>query len=329
MFVFSHQYNNYKDLVEALARQMNTTVKDGWLFFPPRYAKGYVRYLQLPSGMDVNIINCTITDEWLLERKPATEEYYSLRFDAITIPQSFSVTMGNEVVEKQQERVAVAYLTNSLTNWNYKATAGTSIKGVNILISRERLAKLLGLELFEHILPAYEALKSRSFTMQPLDAYYEELMNEVLNEDTDTPFPKLYLYNRVQQMIERFFNQILVKVSMADVETHFKPDDIQVVMEIEKEMTQDFNHKAPSINQLSRRAAMSATKFKNLFKSIYGKPVYEYYQHKRMQTALRLIRSGKHNVRQVGALVGYRNVGNFSTAFKKQFNASPQDYLLR
>lgn len=327
MFTFEYTYNNYEQLIEGLAKKMNVPVKDGWLFFPHNLGTGYIRYLKLPNGLYVNIINCKNLTEWLFHRKGDGDEYYTLRFDDITIPNAFSVDIAGDLVEKKNQQISVAYLTSSLFDWSYRANPGTGVRGVNILIPKEWLGKLLGVELFDHILPAYLALKSRSFTMQQLDSYYLELMNEIINEDPDTPFPKLYIMNRVQLLLERFFNHIQTRVSMADVEAKFKPDDVRTIIELEKLMIKDFKLKPPSINELSRKAAMSTTKFKNLFKSVYGLPVYEYYQQKRMHLASELLRSGSYSVRQAGEKVGYTNVSNFSAAFKKQFKVSPQEFL--
>ena len=47
-------------MMEDLAARLNVKPKDNWLFFPEDIASGYYRFLQLPNGLDVNIINCRI-----------------------------------------------------------------------------------------------------------------------------------------------------------------------------------------------------------------------------------------------------------------------------
>jgi AraC-like DNA-binding protein len=327
MFSFEYTYNDYELLVGALAAKMNVQVKDGWLFFPNEYANGYIRYLKLPNGLQVNIINCKNTTEWLFSRKGDMDEYYTLRFDDITIPKSLSVDIGGDLIEKKNQRVSVAYLTSSLFSWSYKAAPGTSMRGVNILLPKEWLGKMLGIELFQNILPAYVDLKAKSFNMEQLDVYYLELLEEILSEDPDTRFPKLYVLNRVQLLLERFFNHIQTRVSLADVESKLKADDINTIIQLGRQMTDDFKTKPVSINDLARKAAMSTTKFKNLFKVVYGLPVYEYYQQQRMQKASELLQSGNNTVKQTGLQIGYSNLSNFSAAFKKQFGVTPQEYL--
>lgn len=147
MFRFEYTYPDYELLLEAMANKMNVRLKEGWLFMPEEYAKGYIRYLKLPNGLQVNIIKCTSTTDWYFHRIKSEEEYYTLRFDHLTIPDKLEVGVGEELLERKNEVFAVAYLTSSVNEWLYHARPGTSIKGVNILITKEELGRQLGIEM--------------------------------------------------------------------------------------------------------------------------------------------------------------------------------------
>lgn len=326
MFSFEYTHSSYSQMINDLARSLHVKLKDNWLFFPEEIASGYYRVLQLPNGLDVNIINCTINTDWYLRRKKDDHEYYTLRFDELTVEKQIAIGIDTDVVEKRKETVAVAYLTSSLFDWFYHGTKGTTFKGVNILIPKEWLGKLMGVESFGDILPAYTALKSKSFNMEPLDKVYYELMNEVMQEDHDTPLPHLYIQNRVQLLMERFFTRIHSRVSLADVQSNIKQDDIYTVLRIEKILVENFSDKPKSIEELSRKATMSSTKLKKLFKSVFGVPIYEYYQQKRMQRAGELLSTGKYTVKQVSEIIGYTNISNFTTAFRKHMKQEPSAF---
>jgi AraC-like DNA-binding protein len=327
MFSFEYTHSSYQDMIRDLAEKLQVKLKDNWLFFPEEIASGYYRVLQLSNGLDVNIINCRINKDWLTSRKSDTAEYYTLRFDELIVEKEIRIGIDQDVVERKKETVAVAYLTSSLFDWYYHGTKGTTFKAVNILIPKDWLGKLMGIEVFDDILPAYIALKSRSFTMEPLDSVYYGLMNEIMEEDADTPFPLLYVENRVQLLMERFFTRIHSRVSLADVQSNIKPDDIYTVLKIEKLLVENFSAKPKSIEDLARKATMSSTKLKKIFKSVFGMPVYEYYQQKRMQRAGELLSTGKFSVKQVAVTIGYANVGNFVTAFKKHMKEDPSKFI--
>ena len=124
-------------MMEDLAARLNVRPKDNWVFFPEDIASGYYRFLQLPNGLDVNIINCRMNKDWLIHRKSDEEEYYTLRFDELTVEKEISIGIDTDVVERKKETIAVAYLTSSLFDWYYHGTKGTFFKGINILIPKE------------------------------------------------------------------------------------------------------------------------------------------------------------------------------------------------
>ena len=265
MFSFEYIHSSYKQMIKELAAALHVKLKDNWLFFPEEIASGYCRVLQIPGGLDVNIVNCTMNTDWFVRRKKDEHEYYTLRFDELVVDNNISIGIDNDVLEKEKETIAVAYLTSSLFDWYYLGTKGTRFKAVNILIPKEWLGKLMGIELFDDILPAYIALKSRSFTMEPLDKGYYDLMNEIMQEDLVSPLPELHLQNRIQLLMERFFTRIHSRVSLADVQSNIKHEDIYTVLRIEKLIVENFTDKPRSIDDLSRKATMSSTKLKKIF----------------------------------------------------------------
>ncbi len=326
MFSFEYIHSSYSQMIKELAAALHVKLKDNWLFFPEEIASGYYRVLEIPGGLDVNIVNCRMNTEWFVRRKKDEKEYYTLRFDELVVEKNISIGIDNDVVKKERETIAVAYLTSSLFDWYYLGTKGTRFKAVNILIPKEWLGKLMGIELFDDILPAYIALKSRSFNMEPLDQGYYELINEIMQEDPVSPLPELRLQNRIQLLMERFFTRIHSRVSLADVQSNIKHEDIYTVLRIEKLLVENFKDKPRSIEELSRKATMSSTKLKKIFKSIFGVPIYEYYQQKRMQQAGELLITGRYSVKQVAEKVGYSNMGNFKTAFKKHMKQEPSTF---
>jgi AraC-like DNA-binding protein len=325
MLLFENTYPDYETLFTAMAQKMGVPLKEGWLFIPPPLASGYIRYIKLPNGLQVMIMNATASVTWDFHKPKSNDETYTLRFDDVVVPEKLEFVNADDTFEQKQGNFAAAYLTSSLYDWRFIAAPGTRIKGVNILIPKKELGHMLGIEIMEKIMPAYVALKTKSYTIEPLNSYYRELMQEIMNEDPDTPFPELYIMNRVQLLVERFFSSIRSRMEIADMSSNLKTSDIQTIIEVEQYMLEDFSRKPPSINDLSRRAAMSATKFKNLFKAVFGTPVYEYYQQKRMELAADFLAKGL-SVKEAGLKIGYNNISNFSAAFKKQYGVLPQDY---
>ena len=102
---------------------------------------------------------------------------------------------------------------------------------------------------------------------------------------------------------------------------------IKSLIKIEHLLVNDFSKLPPTIDEFSRMVSMSSTKLKKSFKSMYGDSIYAYYQKQRLQKANEMLLTGKYNVKQVAQAIGYNNVSNFVSAFKKQFNVEPVSIL--
>lgn len=101
-------------------------------------------------------------------------------------------------------------------------------------------------------------------------------------------------------------------------------EDIERIREVELFLIKDLS-KAPGIDELARSAAMSATRLKTLFRQVYGIPPYEYFQQHRMIRAKQLLRDTSLSIQDIGRMLGYSNMSNFTLAFRKVFGVNPSE----
>ena len=153
----------------------------------------------------------------------------------------------------------------------------------------------------------------------------QKLLTEIFADNSDLATPELYINNRVLRLLEAFLENIHNNgISRNTFPASAK--DVQNILKIESILLENYNSEFPSIQKLARLALMSATKLKIIFKKAFGMGMYEYYQKNRMHKAKELLCSGKHSVSEVGAMIGYQNLSNFSHAFKKEFDFLPKDF---
>jgi AraC-like DNA-binding protein len=137
---------------------------------------------------------------------------------------------------------------------------------------------------------------------------------------------KVMLQNRLMLLMEHFFRSLYSRLG----ETRpagYTVNDIALkrMMQVESILVSNLSAPPPTIPVLARTAMMSETKLKNLFKTIYGMGLYEYYQKNRMLRARHLLRSKKYTVKEAGMALGFKNLSNFTIAYKKEFNILPSE----
>lgn len=81
-----------------------------------------------------------------------------------------------------------------------------------------------------------------------------------------------------------------------------------------------------NLNDISRYIGFSYSYTSQIFNSVMHISLSDYYQKKRFEEALKLIKSGV-SVTQTSEIMGYDSVHSFSRAFKLRFGASPQNYI--
>ncbi|WP_075602767.1 helix-turn-helix domain-containing protein [Saccharicrinis aurantiacus] len=72
-----------------------------------------------------------------------------------------------------------------------------------------------------------------------------------------------------------------------------------------------------TIDELSKEFGISPTKLKQDFKHLFGKSIYQFYTHARIEEAYRRLKTGNYSVSEIGYDLGYSNLSKFSSMFKK------------
>lgn len=327
MFRFEYTDIDYEQCLHHLAQQLKVPATHNQLEFPAEVGTGTCRVIKLPNGLQICILECTLNQDWHVQRKRSQDEYYLLHFEEWTIAGSLTVSIGDEKVKEKSPNKALCYLTSSLFDWSYLANQGTFLKSVNVLFKKSWLGKYIDMDSAEDVLNSYISLKAENINMEPLDARYRRWVKTICTVEDDHPLRLTIIQNRIMLMLEHFFTSLFDKMRNPAFRVPLSPDDIGRVMTIERLLTKNLFSPPPSIQQLARMAAISESKLKKDFKTMYGSPIYEYYQKARMQAAQDKLLTGKFSVKEVAMELGYSNLSNFTIAFKKEFGILPSHLL--
>lgn len=85
-------------------------------------------------------------------------------------------------------------------------------------------------------------------------------------------------------------------------------------------------HRDPPIEELSRMALMSTSKFSRCFKQVIGCTVTDYKENARLSKAKYLLVRTDDTITAVAMAVGYKKLGNFNSFFYKHTKMTPREY---
>lgn len=80
-----------------------------------------------------------------------------------------------------------------------------------------------------------------------------------------------------------------------------------------------------TVSQYAEMCQISETTFRRLFREYTGLSPVEYRNNLRMQSAKRMLMSGKYTVSEVAYACGFDNISFFSRSYKKKFGILPSD----
>jgi AraC-like DNA-binding protein len=82
-----------------------------------------------------------------------------------------------------------------------------------------------------------------------------------------------------------------------------------------------------TIADLSEMVGLNSHKLTQGFRRQFGSSIYAYRKELRMKKSLQLLCSGSLNVSETALMIGYQNIGHFSSDFRRYYGQTPRDYL--
>ncbi len=126
------------------------------------------------------------------------------------------------------------------------------------------------------------------------------------------------------ELLYRFLSTMEVEVR-GDNTKKFRESEILKIMEVETIVIQNLSVPPPTIDKMAAMAGMNSSKYKLLFKEIFGQSPHQYILEKKLQYAEELLKSGKYTLTQIAYKLGYNHTSGFTRIYKKKFH-EPSDY---
>jgi len=321
---FSYKQSDYLNWIREFAAALSCEVKNNSISLTPGAGKGTSAAFLLEKGFSACVNNYLLNEDYLLTRKP-TDDFgviiYLYHFQTVS-PIQYKLDDLSVFLETGSH--FELRITNAQTLQHLKFGNTTAIRGISIYLDNEWIKKNLS----NRILEVFNYLQQANYFKQLIDARQQKLLNEILNVNPGHPYRELFIRSRIYRILDKLLENLL-QHDISESPERINEDDFATLQKIETILTQSFNQAFPGIEKLSRISLMSESKLKKLYKQSFGMGMYEYYQKNRMHIARELIVSGKYSITEVGINLGYQNLGNFSTAFRKEFNCLPSQLNIR
>lgn len=160
----------------------------------------------------------------------------------------------------------------------------------------------------------------------PVNPSIAVVLSQLWNQHTHPTVSSLYCRAKVYELLSLSFNR---NTDPQAEQCPFLVDEENLQkIRMAKDLVISRMAEPPSLPELAAEIGLSLKKLKEGFKQIYGDTVYSFLFDYKMETARKMLESGKFNVNEVGLKLGYSTASHFISAFKKKYNTTPKKYML-
>lgn len=305
------------------ANSLKCSIKNKTIQIPLGSGSGWMWAENLPSGISVLAYDIKLNRELTIIREPNSEEFYSLQFEEIFIDKMNPNGSKSEISTKSTVKISQSIKAEK----NY-LPANVRVKGFRFSFNKQQISQFIDSYSIEKIFNQHLLSELHKETYEIIDLSYRLTLDEIAVPTIEQPLQYNYIQNRVLLLLETFIKKTKT-AKVIPIKAKVNDSDLERLIVAESLLVKDYKTPPPTIDNLSKICAMSATKLKNDFKSLYGLPIYEYYQKNRMSKAKALLMEGLYTCKEVGLQIGYSNLSHFASAFKKEFGISPSDLLTK
>ncbi|MEO7766330.1 MAG: AraC family transcriptional regulator [Ferruginibacter sp.] len=317
---FSYQQTDYISWLKEFAAAIGCEVKNNSLTLLPAIGQGNAKAYFLEKGFTACVNNYKLSEDYLFTRYPSDNDgvlIYLYHFETMS-PIEFK--LADVSINIDNGSYYTLRVTNAQTLQQLRFSKTTMIRGISIYLENEWITKNFSHRLLEII----NYLQQVNYLKQFVNARQQRLLNEILNIPADHPYPAVFIRSRILRILDKVLENFQHRY-IAESPEKINESDFTTLQNVEAILTLNYDQLFPGIEKLSRISLMSESKLKKLFKQSYGLGLHEYFQKNRMHRAREHIISGKLSISAVGAKLGYQNLSNFSSAFRKEFHCLPSE----
>ncbi|MND93216.1 Regulatory protein PchR [compost metagenome] len=279
-----------------------------------------LKIIDLLPEMLLMVRSVVAKETFCFRRKPITiiENGISISFQNIINSPSTACTSDKKILPQAQPHVRITPLH---VESDVSFPKGVSIQQVTIIVSLNYLKRFIGTDQvkFDYLFANEKTLWIEEF-MSPEIA---EVVNEIsLIKSPDTLSDAYYRLKSLELLFYLFKNLSIrthvthQQLSKYELESVYSVRD-QIASYIDRPFVQE---------ELVKISGMNVIKLRKLFTQVFGKGMYPYYQHLRMQEAARLLRDEYLSVSETGYRLGFSNLSYFGRLFESHFGSKPKKW---
>jgi len=302
----------------VFAELIGGVVENGILKIPQDKGKGYLRGFRLDNTIGMIVSNYEFNDNLLARRFGNQNSLKRILFQFNNIFPDHESKNYYSVNNLPSIQVFKGQLSSETFY-----PGQTKFKSIAIGIDSIKLKELLGSnqdnQIFKNIVENEHPVIFEEIISPKIQA----IALEIIESDIPDSLTDFYFKIKAEELICLTLKE-LCKRENATIQT-INEIDAQKIYRIRDKILAEIDN-PPVLKELSQLIGMSESKFKRLFKQIFGVSFFYYYQVFRMKKAAKLLKENKYTVSEVGYKLGFSNLSHFAKVFQQHTGIKPKSF---
>ena len=322
MKIIKHHYSADLNWVEHFAAQFGGKIEGNFIKIPEDFQTGIRYFLDCGEGIIAFYINVEYRKNFQLIQQNHNADfvgfYYNLTDGEAT------VSSGNFMYNVSRWQYNLSVIDGSL-NSQYDVKAGSKTFALCIFIKKSMIkayTKKNNIEI-QNIDTLIDAKKNTIVRFDRMSNESFHLLNDLRKLPVGGEIFNLNLRGTVQLLISNYLKKIATKRII--IET-VNENDLASIINIQMYLIEHLEDQFPSISFMAKKANMSESKFKSLFKKITGNTANIFFMDNKLLYAKELLEKKQLTVSQISDKLNFTNNSYFASRFKEYFGISPKAF---
>lgn len=305
-------------IAAKFAKAIGATIVGRYVYIPENKGEGYLTGFSWGNDLRMMIRNYHLKEPVIIER---TNELTDDQDDVVFLLSGIfpaPIHLDKQLSTEQPHIMICKHAVSSIITM----PSNTILGSVTIAVSRQYLYTLFGSvahPVAKSVLEAQDNFIFETGVSAEIIKTASEFLQQAVPESLERHYYKL----KCEELLCHIFAILMQRETLPASNMHI--DDIKAIYSIKTHLQSQLEE-PPNIAGLAKDAKMSEPKLRKLFKQIFGKGIFEYYQSARMQEAARLLKEKRLSVSEVGYQMGFTNLSHFSRVFETHIGMKPKKY---
>lgn len=318
---FKHIYSLEPDWLQKFVDDLGCTIINNRIMhFPKDTADGTAYFIKISSDVSVFVFDMVLHKLMRLTREKTDEEFWIIYYD---LSDSFSNHVVNDVKHSigYDSKLGFGIVDNQIGS-SYDAKVGARVYSLRLFIRKTAVKAFFKKEKIEkNYKKIFDTNKKNVFFYGHIDSRSKVVLYDLKQYNMDSYNYEFILKNVSYNLLTYFYERL--RDDSYNMESLLEKD-VDAVMKCQEFLLSDLLKPFPGILMLAEIANMSASKFTNVYKNMYGKSPALFFKMERLELAKELLEKGSFkSVSELSHVLGYNRKAYFSFIYKKHFGISP------